>query len=370
MRRLKTPLSSLASRLTLLLLGSTVAGGCATPSGKGAAGPMSGRRALTGVWEGVFKQTLGDGTGAGDTRIERQAWRLAQAGETVSGFYVVELTVISGDGRPFLCNRQPRFSTLLRFDVRGRVGKDGVDIDEVGDVWSKGPCRPAYHMPAHFRASLTDDVLTLIDGDRRLPLYRRTGVEAAAAAQALLAFANADGSWSVAPGFPGPPRGAEATTPAAPSAASGIGPTMDGSASAPTANLEGMWVWERRAALPGGDEKVEREEWHLVQDGSSLAGYYDRAVHQMSTDGHAYRCNSALDFRVLTRYQVSGEVRGDQVMLHERGFEILEGSPCDDGRRRLDAYQGHAAPGEIRLLWGVGTQVLKRARPNVPTQRF
>ena len=54
----------------------------------------------------------------------------------------------------------------------------------------------------------------------------------------------------------------------------------------------------------------------------------------------------------------------------ERGFEILEGSPCDDGRRRLDAYQGQAVPGEIRLLWGVGTQILKRSRPNVPTQRF
>jgi hypothetical protein len=36
----------------------------------------------------------------------------------------------------------------------------------------------------------------------------------------------------------------------------------------------------------------------------------------------------------------------------------------------LDAYQGQAGSAEIRLMWGVGTQVLKRARPNVPTQRF
>jgi hypothetical protein len=122
--------------------------------------------------------------------------------------------------------------------------------------------------------------------------------------------------------------------------------------------------------LPSGDEKLEREEWHLLQEGNSISGYYDRAVHQISTDGHAYRCSSALDFRVTTRYQISGEVRGSMVVLQEKGFEIIEGSPCDDGRRRLDAYQGQAGSGEIRLIWGVGTQVLKRARPNVPTQRF
>jgi hypothetical protein len=343
-----------------------MAAGCATGRGKTGAG-LRGDGPLSGVWQGVFKATLGDGGSSGDTRIERHSWRLAQNGEAVSGFYVVELTMISGDGRPYLCSREPRFSTLLRFDVRGRAGKDSIVLDEVGDVWAKGPCRPTYHMPAHYRASLAGDVLTLSDGDRRLPLYRPKGAEATAAAQALLAFANVDSSWTVEPSFPTLASGAEA---AAPFAAAAARPAVVETAGEPLANLEGLWVWEHRGALPGGDEKIEREEWHLVQDGGSLAGYYDRAVHQISTDGHAYRCNSALDFRVVTRYQVSGEVRGSQVVLYERGFEILEGSPCDDGRRRLDAYQGQAVPGEIRLLWGVGTQVLKRSRPNVPTQRF
>jgi hypothetical protein len=366
MRRQTRRLFSLpASRFAWMLLG-TLAAGCVTGRGKTADGGLGARGALTGVWQGLFRATVASGAGTGDTRIERQAWRLSQVGDIVSGFYVVELTMISGDGRPYLCSREPRFATLLRFDVRGRVGKDGIAFDEVGEVWAKGSCRPTYHMPAHYRASLTGDVLTISDGDRRLPLFRPTGPEAATAAQALLAFANVDSTWSVEPSFPTLAGGGAASTPFAASATRGAAAL----AGEPTANLEGLWVWENRGALPGGDEKIEREEWHLVQDGDNVAGYYDRAVHQISTDGHAYRCNSALDFRIVTRYQVSGEVRGSQVVLFERGFEILEGSPCDDGRRRLDGYQGSAVSGEIRLLWGVGTQVLKRARPNVPTQRF
>src|SRR4051794_25755169 len=141
------PSPSVSLSLSLVLLGTF--GGCATLHGKGGRG--SSKAPLAGVWEGVFKGTLGEGgTGSGDTRIERQAWRLAQTGDSITGFYVVELTMISGDGRPYLCSREPRFSTLLRFDVRGRVARDGIEIDEVGEVWAKGACRPTYHMPAHF----------------------------------------------------------------------------------------------------------------------------------------------------------------------------------------------------------------------------
>ena len=39
-------------------------------------------------------------------------------------------------------------------------------------------------------------------------------------------------------------------------------------------------------------------------------------------------------------------------------------------KRRLDAYEGQASTDELRLVWGVGGQVLRRARPDVPTQRF
>jgi hypothetical protein len=339
-------MSGFFERLTLLAL--CAGAGCATARAGG--DRLQGRPVVAGVWEGTFEQTLTGGAGVGDTRRERQAWRLAQSGDAVTGFYVVEVTMVSGDGRPYLCSREPRFTTLLRFEVRGRVAGGGVDLDEVGDVQAKGPCRPSVRTLSHYRAALDGDVLTVSDGERRLPLRRRPPSEGPTPARMLLAFE------------PGESLSDSPSPPLASSRLSDLGE--------PLANLEGLWTWEHRGALPSGDEKVEREEWHLVQEGASVTGYYDRAVHQISTDGHAYRCSAALDFRVTTRYQITGEVRGTAVVLYERGFEILEGSPCDDGHRQLDAYQGQAASGEIRLLWGPGTQVLRRARPNVPTQRF
>jgi len=122
--------------------------------------------------------------------------------------------------------------------------------------------------------------------------------------------------------------------------------------------------------VAGGDEKQEREEWHVTQDGNKLTGYYDRIVHQVSVDGHAYRCSMALDFQISTRYQFSGEVRGNDVKIYESSFEVLTPNGCDNGKRRLDAYEGQVTLDEIRLLWGVGGQILRRPRPDVPTQRF
>ena len=78
----------------------------------------------------------------------------------------------------------------------------------------------------------------------------------------------------------------------------------------------------------------------------------------------------ALDFQISTRYQFSGEVRGNDVKIYESSFEVLTPNGCDNGKRRLDAYEGQVTLDEIRLLWGVGGQILRRPRPDVPTQRF
>src|SRR3954464_9272260 len=118
-----------AERMALLAM-CAAATACATTQ-RGAGGRRE--PVLAGDWEGLFRSTVDEGPGSGDTRIERQAWRLAQRGDQVGGFYVVELTMISGDGRPYLCSREPRFSTLLRFDVRGRVSDAGIQIEEVGE---------------------------------------------------------------------------------------------------------------------------------------------------------------------------------------------------------------------------------------------
>jgi hypothetical protein len=330
-----------------LALAALAAAGCAGLRGR-AGGPAEAPPQLAGVWEGVARETVAQGMGAGDTRIERQAWHLTQNGRELFGFYVLELTMISGDGRPYLCSQEPRFSTVLRFEVRGHAVPGRIELAEVGDVLARGPCQPTFHSPSHFQAELKGDSLLLTDGDHRIVLYRRPKAEQKAAAAALVAFERPDASFTPSSSFP----------------------TFTATPAGPPADVQGTWTWESRTTIPTGDEKFEREEWHLVQEGGRVTGYYDRAVRQVSTDGNAYRCSNTTDFRVLTRYRIAGEVRGRQLVLHERAFEVLEGSPCDSGQRRLDSYQGETDGGEIRLRFGVGQQVLRRARPNVPTQRF
>jgi hypothetical protein len=78
----------------------------------------------------------------------------------------------------------------------------------------------------------------------------------------------------------------------------------------------------------------------------------------------------ALEFQIATRYQFSGDVVGDEVRIIESSYEVLSPSACDNGKRRLDVYQGKASTDEIRLVWGMGGQILRRPRPDVPTQRF
>jgi hypothetical protein len=333
----------------------TVSSGCAglrARSGRGNARlPV-----IAGIWEGFSQDKIADGLGAGDTRVERQAWHLRQNGAAVFGFYVAELTMLSGDGRPYLCSREPRFSTLLRFEVRGRVASSGIEIEEVGDALAKGPCRPVFRSPTRFRAELKGDMLTLTDGGHRQTLYRRTGKDPQGLTQQLLAFERPDRSWTGEPAFPTLDRNVDGAIPA--------------SDSDQPIDVGGMWVWEHRGRMSSGDEKQEREEWHLEQDGTRLSGYYDRAVRQVSTDGQAYRCSNSADFRIVTRYHLAGEVKGNRVVIYERSFEILEASPCDNGQRRLDAYQGEAALDELKLMWGVGTQVLRRDRSDIPSQRF
>ena len=201
---------------------------------------------------------------------------------------------MSGDGRPYVCNRQPRFSATRRFDVSGRVQGGVVEIEELEQQLASqgGRCDPGLRQLARYRGRLDGDVLTLMSGGQRQTLYR---IHNPAPADSLVAQAT-----PLPIGKPPRrrcpsrqarcrpwPRAARPRT----SAACGSGSTT--------------------ASVPGGDEKQEREEWHVSQDGAKLTGYYDRIVHQVSTDGQAYRCSMALDFQIVTRYQFRGEVSGN-----------------------------------------------------------
>jgi hypothetical protein len=301
---------------------------------------------VSGVWDGVNRTTIDAGMGAGDTRIEKQEWHLTQSGEAIAGYYIAALTFVSGDGRPYVCSREPQFSTVERFDVSGRVRAGAIEIEEVTQRAAQSRCDPGARPLSRYNGQLKGDVLTLESDGAHQTLYRNH-----------------------APGDVPPPELALANAPAEspfPSLNDGPAPLQ----SLQPVDVSGLWVWEHSGAAPGGDDKQEREEWHVTQDGARLTGYYDRVVRQVSVDGHAYRCSMSLDFQIATRYQITGEVRGNQIVIYESSFEVLDPSSCDNGKRRLDAYEGQASSDELRLVWGVGGQVLHRARPDVPTQRF
>jgi hypothetical protein len=303
---------------------------------------------LSGVWDGINRTTIDAGIGAGDTRIEKQEWHLTQEGDAIAGYYIAALTFVSGDGRPYVCSRQPQFSTMQRFDVSGRVRAGAIEIEEVTQRAAQSRCDPGARRLSRYSGQLRGDVLTIVSDGLRQTLYRNR-----------------------APGQGDDAAPAPALATAAPE--SPFPALTDGQAalqSQQPVDVSGLWVWEHRGMAPGGDDKQEREEWHVTQDGARLSGYYDRVVRQVSVDGHAYRCSMSLDFQISTRYQISGEVRGTELVIYENSFEVLDPSSCDNGKRRLDAYEGQASADELRLVWGVGGQVLRRAHPDVPTQRF
>jgi len=305
---------------------------------------------VAGVWDAVRHVKVTEGLGAGDTRDEKQEWHLEQRGLAISGYYLSTSTFTSGDGRPYLCSRQPTFSTVVRFDVSGKVRGNALDLHEDAvRAAEESPCPLSERPLARYRASVAGDVITLVNPSFKLALHRGSHASSTPSALAVTA---------------------RAVKPVAPPTA---GESVASSLPVPSplaVDVSGVWIWEHRGQAPTGDEKQEREEWHVEQEGDRLSGYYDRVVREISTDGQAFRCSMNLEFEIATRYKIHGEVRGNQLIIYENAFEVLEPNACDNGQRRLDAYEGLASADEVRLLWGVGGQVLRRPRPDVPTQRF
>lgn len=349
-------------RLALAMASIGNAAGCVVHrQGTANAGSSAGGPQVSGVWDAVTSATIDEGVAAGDVRIEKQEWHLSQSGAAIHGYYIAALTFVSGDGRPYVCSRQPQFSAFQRFEVAGRVQAGAIEIQEV--VQAENPkenrCDPGMRQLARYRGLLDGDVLTLVSGRQQTRLYRIHASIAATPSGERLAEATV-------PRIADRDRGGDD----AQTVAVARPPMTPMTPGLSNADVSGMWVWEHQGSIPGGDQKQEREEWHVEQNGSKISGYYDRIVHQVSTDGHAYRCSMALEFQIATRYQFSGDVSGDDVRIIESSYEVLSPSACDNGKRRLDVYQGKASADEIRLIWGVGGQILRRPRPDVPTQRF
>ena len=342
-----SPVSDCVRTATWLFAGLLISA-CATGStaSLGSAPPTAGD--VTGTWEGSFEREVASGGEAalGDREIERHTWRLQQQGGQVRGVLFVELTLISRDGRPFVCSGRTQLTAWLTSEVLGHRQGNIMVIAEQQAPRSEGACQPPKREPAQYAARLAGDTLLVGSGGQQHRLVRRRRASPRPSpTTAELAL----GGPTTTLALVGPPPG-----------------PVSGHAE----KLQGHWVWEQQAQLPNGDAKREREEWHLVQEGTEVVGFYDRTVEQRSTDGRLYRCNASADFRTVTRYEVRGTISGARFSFREHGFEILEGGPCDDGRRQLDSYDGQLRDAEMVLTFGVGRQVLRRARPSVPTQSF
>src|SRR5688500_3776730 len=96
------------ARLGLVVVG-LFADGCASQAGRTTGGvanagaTVGGPATISGIWDGVVRETIAEGMSAGDSRVEKQEWHLAQVGPRISGYYIAALTYTSGDGRPYVC---------------------------------------------------------------------------------------------------------------------------------------------------------------------------------------------------------------------------------------------------------------------------
>jgi hypothetical protein len=123
--------------------------------------------------------------------------------------------------------------------------------------------------------------------------------------------------------------------------------------------VEGVWEWDLRSIDAEGDERLEREEWHLNETTDGIRGYYDRTVRRMRVGG-TFPCNGEGKYETTTRYTITGQRFGDKLTLTEVDYKATP-SRCDNALRRLDTYQGQVAdPDALVLSWGPGNQLLRR----------
>jgi len=279
----------------------------------------------TGTWDWMFRST----DDQGDMRVEQEEWHLSQKGGHLEGYYDRAVTMMSVDERLFRCNQRLGFTKTTRVRVAGNIEGDRIVLREVGFEAKPGPCDDGARNLVAYIGVLKGATLALRWGpEAGQTLVRRT-----------------DGGHS----------------PLA-SGESGGGDVRQASmqTSESSAPVAGNWVWELRSIDAEGDERLEREEWHLAEGPDGVNGYYDRTVARVRGDGTNFVCNGQPRYETTTRYNVSGQRFGDKVTLTETDYKAAR-SPCDNALRRLDTYQGHVADAESLILsWGPGNQLLRR----------
>ncbi len=296
--------------------------------------PESGVRPpdASGVWDWVFRST----DDQGDMRIEQEEWHLAQKGLDIEGYYDRVVTLMSTDERLFRCNQKLGFTKTTRVKIAGRIEGDRVTLRETAFQAPSNPCDDGARNLVAYVGVLRQGSLSLRWGpEAGQTLVRRTD-GSSSLSDTVLAGASTEGSEPQAPMVGG-----------------------DASAMA-TVPVEGKWEWDLRSIDSDGDERQEREEWHLSETSDGIRGYYDRIVRRIRVGG-SFPCNGEGKFETTTRYTITGQRFGDKLTLTEVDYKAVP-SRCDNALRRLDTYQGQVAdPDALVLSWGPGNQLLHRA---------
>jgi hypothetical protein len=285
----------------------------------------------SGVWDWIYRST----DDQGDMRVEQEEWHLLQNGASIEGYYDRAVTLMSTDERLFRCNQKLGFTKLTRVRVAGRLEGERILLREVAFEAKPGPCDDGARNLVEYSGVLRGGTLALRWGpDAGQTLVRRAS-ESGAGAHAPLAQ-------GLSPERPEPtgarPASLEASLP-----------------------VDGAWEWELRSIDADGDERLEREEWHLSESADGIHGYYDRTVRRVRGDGN-FACNGEPKYETATRYTVVGQRFGEKVTLTEVDYKA-QPTACDNALRRLDSYQGHLADADSLVLsWGPGNQLLRRKR--------
>jgi hypothetical protein len=280
----------------------------------------------TGVWDWSFRSQ----DNQGDERFEQEEWHLSQKGSRIEGYYLRVVDMRSLDDRLFRCNQKVAFMKVTRVRVAGQIEGNRVQLRETAFDAKPGPCDDGARNLVEYKGTLAGGNLSL-----------RWGPEAG---QTLIRRVDG-GRTSLAE------LGAFSTD------SSGV----QRASHAPTAELGGTWEWELRSIDAEGDERLEREEWHLNETSDGIRGYYDRTVRRVRGDG-TFTCNKQERYETATRYTVVGQRFGETLMLTEVEYKA-EPSACDNALRRLDSYKGHVSDSDSLVLsWGPGNQLLRRKR--------
>jgi hypothetical protein len=281
---------------------------------------------VSGVWDWIYRST----DDQGDRRVEEEEWHLLQTGARIEGWYDRAVTLMSTDERLFRCNQKLGFTKFTRVRVSGKLEGDRVQLREVGFDAKPGPCDDGARNLVEYSGVIQGGQLTLRWG----PEAGQTLVKRAPVNEQSQQLAQSVG---------------------------GFEPETRQAALEQSIPVDGAWIWELRSIDADGDERLEREEWHLAEGPDGIHGYYDRTVKRVRGDG-VYTCNNQDRFETATRYTVVGQRFGEKLNLTEVDYKAQQ-TPCDNAMRRLDTYQGHLADGESLVLsWGPGNQLLRRKR--------